>query len=383
MTLAASVAGRALELARRLDLADVRIRALGVLGSAKLCGPAEDGWPELEQALAEASAAGMAAETAGAYGQVVWFGAMHRQFDRLERHLADALAFCEAHQLDAARIGLLESRCVELVHRGHWSEAGELAQTLLAEPGVTSVDRIQPLYVLGRLRARRGDPDVWAPLNEALQLAAQRNELQHIGNVCAVRAEAAWLEGDYQRMVAEAQAAYPLAVPVGDPWILGELALWLWRGDALAEMHPVIAKHPYGLQIAGDWAAAAADWERMGCPFEAAAALLDSNEEPKLRRALLIFDGLGALPAVAMAARRLRAAGARDVPRGTQRATRAHPQNLTRRQQQVLALLHEGLSDIEIANRLFLSTKTVSNHVSAVLAKLGVRSRVEAIVRKK
>jgi DNA-binding CsgD family transcriptional regulator len=380
---AALLSRRALELAERLDLSEIRIRALGTLGSAKLCGPNEDGWPELEQARELASAAGLTAETATAFGRIVWFGAMHRQFDQLERHFDDALAFCEANELEAARLELLESHCVELVHRGRWSEAGDLAQALLAEPGVTLVDRIQPLYVLGRLRARRGDPDAWTPLDEALELAAPRDELQHIGNVRVVRAEAAWLQGDPKRMVAEAQAAYPLAVLVGDPWILGELALWLWRGDGLDNLEPVLVNHPYGLQIQGDWAAAAAGWEALGCPFEAACALLDSDEEPAQRRALQIFDGLGARPAAAIAARKLRAAGARGIPRGAQAATRAHPDGLTRRQQEILALLADGLTDAEIAERLFLSTKTVNHHVSAVLAKLGVRSRLEVIARVK
>ena len=380
---AAAVAGRALGLASELGLAEVRIRALGTLGAAKLCGPGEDGWPELEQALEQASASGLAAETAAAYGRIIWFGAMHRQFGQVEQHFDDALAFCASRELEAVRLALLGSRCVELAHRGRWSEAGELAQALLAESGVTPVDRIQPLYVLGRLRARRGDPEIWAPLDQALDLCAPRSELQHIGNVRAVRAEAAWLAGDQARMVTEARAAYPLAVPVGDPWILGELALWLWRGDALATLEPVLADHPYGLQVAGDWAAAAAGWERLGCPFEQAAALLDSGEVSAVRRALQIFDGLGARPATAMAARKLRALGVRGVPRGAQRATRANPDQLTRRQQEILALLGEGLSDAEIAGRLFLSAKTVSHHVSAVLAKLGVRSRAEAVAREK
>jgi DNA-binding CsgD family transcriptional regulator len=380
---AASFAERALELACELDLADVRIRALGTLGSAKLCGPNEDGWPELEQALTEATAADLTAETAAAYGRIVWFGAMHRQFNQVDEHFGRALAFCEEHELEAARLALLESRCIELVHRGHWSEAGELAQAVLAQPGAALVDRIMPLYALGRLRARRGDPQTWAPLDEALRLAAPRKELQHIGNVRAVRAEAAWLEGDRKRMVAEARHAYPLAVSVGDPWILGELALWLWRGDALDMLEPVLKHHPYGRQISGDWAEAAAGWERLGCPFETAAALLDSDEETALRRALQIFDGLGARPAAAMAARKLRATGIRGIPRGAQRATRAHPHELTRRQQEILALLAEGLSDAEIAQRLFLARKTVSHHVSAALAKLGARSRTEAVARVK
>jgi DNA-binding NarL/FixJ family response regulator len=51
---------------------------------------------------------------------------------------------------------------------------------------------------------------------------------------------------------------------------------------------------------------------------------------------------------------------------------------LTARELEVLALLAEGLRNVDVAARLFLSEKTVDHHVSAVLRKLGVRSRGEA-----
>ena len=51
---------------------------------------------------------------------------------------------------------------------------------------------------------------------------------------------------------------------------------------------------------------------------------------------------------------------------------------LSGREQQVLALLREGLTNAEIGVRLFISAKTAEHHVGRVLAKLGVRSRAEA-----
>jgi DNA-binding CsgD family transcriptional regulator len=161
------------------------------------------------------------------------------------------------------------------------------------------------------------------------------------------------------------------------PWKLGELSLWMWRAGGLTSMPGPIAQ-PFARQIAGDWRGAAALWEQIGCPYEQAMALADGDAEAMLK-ALTLFERLGAQPAIALVRRRLRQQGIGGIPRGPRPSTRANIAGLTARQLEVLELMAEGLSNSEIAGRLFTSTKTVEHHVSAVLAKLGTHSRAQAI----
>lgn len=87
------------------------------------------------------------------------------------------------------------------------------------------------------------------------------------------------------------------------------------------------------------------------------------------------FERLGAVADADAAARLIRTLGG---------AARTGPKDagvLTKREQEVLRLLGVGLSNPEIAERLFLSRKTVSHHVSNVLIKLGLRNRAEAALQ--
>jgi DNA-binding NarL/FixJ family response regulator len=75
----------------------------------------------------------------------------------------------------------------------------------------------------------------------------------------------------------------------------------------------------------------------------------------------------------------LRKLGASKIPRGPRPTTRRDPHGLTTRQLEVLDLMAEHLTNAEIAQRLFLSERTVDHHVSAILSKLQVRTREDAI----
>jgi ATP/maltotriose-dependent transcriptional regulator MalT len=133
---------------------------------------------------------------------------------------------------------------------------------------------------------------------------------------------------------------------------------------------------------AGHLELALEQWSELAHPFEAAriraelAALL-VDDQPDLaveqaRRALRAFEALGAAADADRIAAFLRAQGV------TARTGAKGVGLLTGREQDVLALLAAGLSNPEIADRLHVSRKTASHHVSSILAKLGVRNRAEA-----
>jgi DNA-binding CsgD family transcriptional regulator len=130
--------------------------------------------------------------------------------------------------------------------------------------------------------------------------------------------------------------------------------------------------------LRGEWRAAAAEWARIGCPFEQGLALAEGDEAAQLA-ALELFDQLGARPAGEALRRKLRAAGVKGIPRGARPVTRGNPFGLTGRENEVLTLLGEGLSNADIAARLSISAKTVDHHVSAILAKIGAHTRGEAV----
>ncbi len=152
--------------------------------------------------------------------------------------------------------------------------------------------------------------------------------------------------------------------------------MWLWKLGELSEVPEGIAE-PYRLVIEGEPMAAAKIWSAIGCPYERGIALSHGDQAAQLE-ALDVFETLGATAVAAKLRKALRDQGV-SVSRGKGRTTRKHGAGLTARQAEVLQLLDEGLSNIEIADRLFVSPRTVEHHVSAVLAKLDSSTREKAV----
>jgi DNA-binding CsgD family transcriptional regulator len=135
---------------------------------------------------------------------------------------------------------------------------------------------------------------------------------------------------------------------------------------------------PFAHYLRGRFADAADAWSALGCPYERAWSLGGDGSEAGLRSAFEALERLGMPAAAAQVADRLRLIGARRIPRGRRAATRANAAGLTTREVEVLGLISQGLKNAEIGRRLFISSKTVDHHVSAILGKIGVDDRTEA-----
>jgi DNA-binding CsgD family transcriptional regulator len=284
-----------------------------------------------------------------------------------------------------------------LIDQGDWQAADTESQNVAGWGGVPDLYRSPALFALARVRVRRGDPDAATPLELARRFTESLNELQRDVYTAVIGAERAWLarvvgrEPDDNRsneqvhhdgeIVDRLRNVHMLAIERKLHWVVEDTALWLYLlGEPVAASK---LSQPYRAHCSGDWRAAAAAWCKQGRPYEEALALGGGDDQAQ-RDALAIFDRLGAAPAAARLRRLMRIAGVRAVPRGPNAGTRANSAGLTRRQAQVLALLGDGLSNPEIADRLCISAKTAEHHVSAIMARLeaGTRRQAIAVARK-
>jgi DNA-binding CsgD family transcriptional regulator len=263
----------------------------------------------------------------------------------------------------------------------HGQALASLAELRLAQGRIEEAERLIGGFedhfvtapVVAAIQLVRGEPTVAA--------ATIRRRLDEIGKQRLESALLVELLGETDI----AQDRGPAAKERGR--VLSELGtsqgcqVMLARGERL---------HGHALAAEGDAAggarhveAALSAFVRLEMPFEAARAkrllaetLAEADPEvavAQARTALATFEDLGAgrdADATAALLRRLGVAAARAGPKGIGA--------LTKREREILDLLGEGLSNPEIAERLYLSRKTVEHHVARVLSKLQVRGRAEA-----
>ena len=370
---------RAERLARRIGDQETLAHALTNVGTTLLNENRDGrGRAMLDEAFSIASDAGYDDHAARALVNIATSVLTRRPDDAgVAADIERALRFARSRDLDGYVQYLLGMRANLLRLGGRWDAAEADARASLALGEHIGVSLCPALIAIGRLQARRGDPEAGATLADARRRAVATGELQRLGPTAAARAEHAWLDGDLDEVVALARPAYEMAAELGDAWTRGELGHWLHRAGQDVR---AIDGDPegYARTIGGDWRGAADAWQSLGFPYEAADALSDADDPAARLEALARFEALGALRSAAHLRRRLRADGVKRIPRGPRASSRVGPAGLTPRETEVLELIVRGATNAEIARELVISAKTVDHHVSAVLGKLGVGSRREA-----
>jgi ATP/maltotriose-dependent transcriptional regulator MalT len=372
------LARRATEIAERTGDPRTAAEALVTLGVAELTRDTSIGREILDRTIADCHASGEFVEAGRALNYPGIIGTLRYDHELANACLPKALEYCAEHNLDLWRINVLAFAARSQLQQGRWSEAAEWARLLLEDPRDSPWPHHEALIVLALVRGRRGDPGAREALQGAHEVGVSPEEFFAIVDLAAADAEVAWLEQNLKEVDRVTAPVLASAVERGS----AEEATRLLHWRRLARLEPTVdvdLSGPYAAGAAGEWREAAAQWDQRGCPYETALALAQTSDEEALWRALQISRELGARPLAARVGRRLRELGANGVPRGPRPSTRQNPARLTARELEVLALVSDGLRNTDIAERLVVSRRTVDHHVSAILRKLGARTRGEAV----
>jgi class 3 adenylate cyclase/tetratricopeptide (TPR) repeat protein len=289
-------------LAERIGDVEARIHALNTMGTAEIFAGRPGGREKLEQSLAMSEQ--FPEHVGRAFIHLMHAAALQRLYDRADEYLGRGLRYAGERGRILTESYLHAYGAKIALDRGRWEEADELC-TLVFQKQLTSIlPRVLALAVRGLLRVRRGETEADSLLDEALELAEPSGEVLRIAPVVLAQAEVAWLSGDPDGIVAATDRVFADAVAQAAPWPLPELIFWRWRAG-LDSPPPPDPEHPYALQISGNWARAAERWTEIGCPYEAALALADADDEEPRRRALAELERLGAKAAAAIVAPKL------------------------------------------------------------------------------
>ena len=262
----------------------------------------------------------------------------------------------------------------------HAFASGTLAELRLAQGRVEDAAKVlrgaegreEAAEALALLHLAQGEPSAAAAVLRR-RLAATSPDRLDVAAVIELLGEAEIALGEHAAAIERGRALVALGAVNNCQLIVAHGERLVGRALALTDV-PTACRH---LETA------LAAFTRAGIPYRAAqtrlllALVLGPNDREvaavEARAALWVFEDLGAGRDADAAAAFMRDLGLK--------AARTGPKNigrLTKREQEVLALLGEGLSNPEIAGRLFLSRKTVEHHVARILSKLGLRGRAEA-----
>ena len=222
---------RAIELAEQLGDVETLVHGLTNIGAMESLWGAPEGGEKLERSLRlakEGDSTSPSREPTPTSPEPLYAAGSYAQADG---YLEAALIYCTERDVSLYRSLLLGLRAKSELEQGRWNDAADSAAHAIRELGHRNapIGRYYALAVLGLVRARRGDPDVWPLLDQALALAEPTEALPWLTPVATARAEAAWLEGRLDAVAAATEVVFEAVLQSGSPWLVGELAFWRWR----------------------------------------------------------------------------------------------------------------------------------------------------------
>jgi DNA-binding CsgD family transcriptional regulator len=434
---ARSTAARAVELARAGGNLQARVHAETTLGVCTCIGRDPAGLGEIRTALDEAKRCGFAEEAGRAYDSLSFYLEAFGRHDDVIELEQEALDYCAAAGIYRVHGVMVQLRVIRsLLRTGRWQSVEQRVERLRAEFGTLDVEHLTLADCWGLILVRQGrldgvqdmvddtfarlggHPSVVGPVTvTAIELQAALGNVAPIPDLvesaldripsglpefaAAVVAAGAGALADlsaHARTAAGHQDVVACRRRV-DTWIArvrsagpADVPPWM----VLAEAERTRLDDEPSEQA---WTAAVDAWRKMDAPYESAytqwrladAMLKGPNRQSVSTRAgarTLLMDArkaavrLGADPLTGridtLAARAHLSLDLPRAPRAPDEATAEDRLGLTEREREVLRLVAEGYSNGQIGQTLFISRKTASVHVSNILRKLGVSSRLEA-----
>lgn len=405
-----------LETSRQVERPELRARALALEGQVRTkLGQGEAGVTLVRSALSLALAENAISAAADAYFRLGSALEHSAAYPAAIDAYTTAHSYCRAQGLEGPGDVCFACLAPIMVHTGEWQRAAEICREVLEQEAAPTFARMVATGELGYVYTLRGEPGRGRRLlAEALAFARQNgpfglevettHALARLEDLEGTDGDAggrmrAFLErwqmreeghysvsafrwaatlfgrrGDGPGAGACADALARIAATTGDTeavaalaHALGELALLDGDADGAAQ------QFAQALALLADVPAPhdrAETQVRAAVAFAAAGARQDAVD--RLTDAYRTARKLGARPLAGRAAEELQALGESVDVRSA---------GLSRRELEVLRLAAEGLTNREIATRLFLSKRTVDMHVRNLLAKLDCRSRVQAAQR--
>ena len=372
---AIELADRALEMVEETGDELTLIYALNTKGTATYSRGDPDGFQLLEEALRRAQQGGYRFEETHALVNMLSAAAERRELELASDLARRAIDTATGYEIRAFEIFVRVTYAEVLAWKGEWVAAEDLSAQVLGSHR-NSLSELIAGRVLGRLQARRGRPEAQDTLDRTWSLVEVNAEMSNLLPTAAALAECMWLTGEVDPdRIARFREVLDEGLRLDHTWAGGDLALWLWKLGELSATPEGVAE-PYRLVMEGKPAEAATILEAKGIPYQRALALMHGDQTAQLE-ALEVLETLGATAVADKLRQSLRNQGVTVPRRKTQRTGLGV--RLTARQVEVLSLLAEGLSNVDIADRLFLSPRTVEHHVAAVMSKLNASTRDQAV----